>query len=369
MKLTPARLTMILMMMVAVLVGIYAWRRFFTSPPAPKPVAQQVPLRTVPMALTDLEPGTVITSSHIGMGPYRSDKLERDMFLTNRGIVGRVVKERVTAAQPLRSSSLYAPNELPDLKVAAGKVAYSMSLQDRVQMVDGMIKPGNRVDVMWYRDVRTFANNIVERDGASAVMLVKGIKILAINRTTAALNTAARENTVTMEVTQPQAMALTMAVRHGTLEFLFSQSSGDDPDGLQSKLDDDMKMTMRELMGIKKVDTPKPYAIEHYRPGGRSDVQRYDKNGVSLDMSPIFSPYQVDRRWYQDQIENQTSDPSDPKGPNSTTTDRRAPTNRQFPGRAPVVPSVPDANPHPNTARNNAADRRRPTRISRVQEF
>lgn len=358
---------MILFMMVAVLVGIYAWRRFFTSPPEQKPVVQQAPLRTVPMALTDLEPGTVITSQHVGMGPIRTDLLERDMFLTNRGIVGRVVKERITAAQPLRSSALYAPGELPDLKVGAGKVAYSMSLRDRVQMVDGMIKPGNRVDIMWYREVRTFANNIVESEGASAVMLMKGIKILAINRTTAALNASGRENTLTLEVTQPQAMALTMAVKNGTLEFLYSKSLGDDPDSIQSKLDDDMKLTMRELMGIKKVDTPKPYSIEHYRPGGRTGVQRFDKNGINLDMSPIFNPYRVDRRWYQDQIQNQTNDPD----PNGTTTDRRSPQpNQQFPGRSPIVPSVPaDANPHPNTAQNNDADRRQPTRVSRLREY
>ena len=95
---------MMLLLMVAVLVGVFVWRRFFTEPAAPPPVAQQRRLRTVPMALTDLLPGTVITAQHIGMGPYDNSKLERDMFLTNRGIIGRVVKDRCRRADAVEST-------------------------------------------------------------------------------------------------------------------------------------------------------------------------------------------------------------------------------------------------------------------------
>lgn len=57
-----------------------------TKPPAP-PV-----MRDAPMAISDIAPGTVITENHLGVGRIQRDKLEPDMLLTNRVIVGRVAE-------------------------------------------------------------------------------------------------------------------------------------------------------------------------------------------------------------------------------------------------------------------------------------
>lgn len=357
-RLTPARLTMLLLLMVAVLVGVFVWRRFFTEAAAPPPVAERPRLRTVPMALTDLLPGTVITSQHVGMGPFDTSKLERDMFLTNRGIIGRVVKEKIAAAEPMRSTQLYAPNELPDLKLADGMVAYSIPIENRVQMVDGMIKPGNFIDVLWFRDTRSFRNNVVERDGSTAQMLMKGVKILAINRNTAAVNSTARNNTVTLQVTSGQAMQLKLALESGSLQFLYTPiGNGGGVDPLQAKMDDD-QLSMRELLGLKTGEPPKPYHIEHFRSHGRGVIDSFDENGLRRDLSPLFNRPNDDR-WYQYQD-------AQPQDDDTNTTTRSAPRlpNGGTDNRTPA----PVALPH--TAGNSRQrNSRQVARGSRVREY
>src|SRR5689334_16825263 len=74
-------------------------------------------LREVPMAVTDIKPGTVITADHLGMGRYDRTKLSSDVLLANRVIVGRVAREAIKAAVPIKAGQLYQPGELPPLDI------------------------------------------------------------------------------------------------------------------------------------------------------------------------------------------------------------------------------------------------------------
>jgi hypothetical protein len=75
-------------------------------------------MRDIPMAITDISPGTVMTERHLGMGKVPVDQLTREMLLTNRVIVGRVSKTPLKAApswnwptgcEPLRFRSVTVP--------------------------------------------------------------------------------------------------------------------------------------------------------------------------------------------------------------------------------------------------------------------
>ncbi|MBX3440528.1 MAG: Flp pilus assembly protein CpaB, partial [Planctomycetaceae bacterium] len=75
MKLTPASLTVIMLLVVGSLVTAFVAKRLL----AQEAVAQVQPIN-VPMALSDLKPGTVITEAHIGLAPIHPDQLDREVL-------------------------------------------------------------------------------------------------------------------------------------------------------------------------------------------------------------------------------------------------------------------------------------------------
>ena len=77
-----------------------------------------IPARTMPMAITEIEPGTVITLKHIGNGPVGSDeKLAPDTIMNLNSLVGRVAKEKIPSAVPLEGSMFYAIGDFPGLQI------------------------------------------------------------------------------------------------------------------------------------------------------------------------------------------------------------------------------------------------------------
>ena len=109
--------------------------------------APVVQTRTVPMALADLKPGTVIGPAHIGSGRIKMSELAPEMLLNEQGLLGRVVKKPIKAANPIFSSQLYLPNEHPPLPVGKGMRAVSVSVANSTALVDGLIRPGQYADI------------------------------------------------------------------------------------------------------------------------------------------------------------------------------------------------------------------------------
>ena len=96
-RITPALLTVVMLGVVGLLVVAYIGKKLLARE-APAPVDTRM---SVPMALTELEPGTRITEAHLAMGPVDRTKVTRDTVLTSRVLLGRVVKNKIEAAQPL----------------------------------------------------------------------------------------------------------------------------------------------------------------------------------------------------------------------------------------------------------------------------
>ena len=178
-RLTPATLTLVMFGIVGLLVVGYVAKTMLAGqekPPAPPA------MRDVPMAVTDVAAGTIITENHLGMGKYPRDKLASDVLLANRVIIGRVTKGPLKAATPIKANQLYQPGELPPLEVADGMRAVSVLVGDGVAMVDGMIKPGQFVDILF--TANGGGAGVVDStfQGGLTMRLFEGVKVLAINR-------------------------------------------------------------------------------------------------------------------------------------------------------------------------------------------
>ncbi|MDP1795916.1 MAG: Flp pilus assembly protein CpaB [Planctomycetaceae bacterium] len=273
-RLTPALLTLIMFGVVGVLVAAYVVKNALarTEGPAPNPS------RNIPMPIADIPAGTVITENHLGQGPYPSDKLERDMLLVNRVIVGRVTKEAIKAAQPIRANHLYQPGEQPPLDLAEGMRAVSVAVGESTSMVDGLIKPGQYVDVLFTYQA---AGNADDRfQGGVTMKLFDGVKILAINRSITQGRVDRQSNHVTLELTEAQSNIVVLAKDRGQITLTYNPN-GKGTGGLV--LNNTDRVTLYEILGLKRPEPDKePFVTESYRGAGRGTLMFSDK-GRRLD--------------------------------------------------------------------------------------
>ena len=249
------------------------------KPPAPPA------MRDVPMAVTDVAAGTVITENHLGMGKYQRDKLTSDVLLANRVIIGRVTKGPLKAATPIKANQLYQPGELPPLEVADGMRAVSVLVGDGVAMVDGMIKPGQFVDILFTASAGGAGTIDSSFQGGLTMRLFEGVKILAINRNYTQSRVDRGANHVTLELTQAQTNIVVLAQDRGKLTLTYNPAEAPGDGGLA--LSNEERVTLFEILGLKKQDpvNPKdPIQTEIYRGNQRITVQ-FDEKGKLLNGS------------------------------------------------------------------------------------
>ena len=272
-RLTPATLTLVMFGIVGLLVLGYVAKNLLAVQVKPPVIA----MRDVPMAVTDIAPGTVITENHLGMGKHRRDKLESDVLLANRVIVGRVAKTPIKAAQPIHANQLYPSGELPPLDVADGMRAISVEVGDGVAMVDGMIKPGQYVDILFTAQGGGAGVNDATFQGGLTMRLFEGVKILAINRNYTQSRVDRQSNHVTLELTEAQANIVVLAQDRGKLTLTYNPSNAVGSGGLA--LSNTERVTLYEILGLKKQDPAKdPFQTEIYRGNGRMTNQ-FDEKG------------------------------------------------------------------------------------------
>lgn len=368
-NLTPAKVTMLMFVAVGGLVVAYVAKTVLARAKPP-----EIPNRMVPMPVAELQPGTIVTAEHLGRGPFPENRLERDMLLSNAGIVGRVVKEKLTAATPIRGSQLYAPGETMPLRVQRGMRAISVSLGGKPSLVDGLVKPGDYVDVHFYptemRDDPRIGHGM-------SVMLLEGVKILAINRAMLQGQPDRDRNVVTLELTPEQAGVMNVASQRGQLSLSFNPQ-GKGSGGLANKITNKEKVTIEEILDLPPVPKPEDpvpltsFYVEQWRGAAmttrefgahnsvglrESTVQPRRRNNSSTDNPPNGTNTQpVPSPTGQDLTpQPSTNDSSVPATDRPQPTDQPANSAPATPGAVPptAIPNVapiPNGDPNPNVA-------------------
>jgi len=237
-----------------------------------------IPARTMPMAITEIEPGTVMTLKHIGNGPVGSDaKLAPDTIMNLNSLVGRVAKERIPSAVPLQGSMFYAIGDFPGLQIGEGKRGVTINVDDATAILSGMIKTGQYVDVHMTTDaaagnrLQSTGGSVVSERTGMTITLFKGVKVVAMNRggASSALQGSAMSHNVTLELDEKQALYMLLAQQKGQIALTYNPT-GAGPGGVNVRTEGD-RVTMKQLLGL--TDEPaekKPFKTEHYRGAGRS---------------------------------------------------------------------------------------------------
>jgi Flp pilus assembly protein CpaB len=293
-KLTPWMLTVAAFGIIAVLAVGFLFKKLMATPVVEvKPPEAKI----LPMAITEIESGTVITRAHVGNGRAELGvKLPEDTFLSLDGVIGRIAREKITAATPLQGSMFYAPGDFPDLKVSPGKQAVVVKVSQTTAVLSQKMKPEQHVDVLLTVDNlgsgdvtrlqstggSVGGDSIGSTSSAMTATLFKGVKILAINRgyTTTALQGGEAQN-VTLELDEDQTRIISLAQRKGEIDLVYNES-GEEGNGIEINPSEKDRITLKEILGLK--DPPnkeKPFKTEHYRGGGSS--RTYFEDGEMID--------------------------------------------------------------------------------------
>lgn len=317
-RLTPASVTVMMFVVVGLLVAAYFVKGMF----AREAPGEAVTIRNVPMALTDLEPGTIITENHLGLGRVRSTNMKPEMLISNRAIVGRVVKEKITKATPILTQQLYQPGEHPPLEVGEGMRAVSIAVSGGSAMVDGLIKPGQYVDIHFTPD-----SDSVTSGSGFTMTLFKGIRMIAINRSFQAGAASGGGNVVTLELTPAQANIIILAQNRGGLALTYNPEGKGDGAVAVSNSD---RAYLDEILGITPEPDPlPPYSTDIYR--------KTSLNRLHFDDGRVISGY--DRNRGINRSRNNDSTPSRSSGPRDDNS--LLPTDLPDPADSPTSGRVP----------------------------
>ena len=265
-RLTPASLTMVMLVVVGLLVTGYVAKNLLARTDLPP----EDPIVTVPMALADLKPGTIITEGHIATGRLRDSMMTPETIRSDRIVIGRVVKAPLRAAQPILTTDLYPPGEFPPLDLAPGMRAVPISPAGGSAAVDGLVRPGQYVDVHFtpvsYRDQ--------ELTGGLTMTLFDGVKVLALNRSTSGGALVTRgENSITLELTEQQANIVILAQGKGDLALSYTNDGAGDG-GIAVNRED--RATLDEILGLAPLPVPEePFTSEIFYGSSRS-VLRFE---------------------------------------------------------------------------------------------
>lgn len=329
-RLTPAMLTVIMLLVVGGLVTAYVAKNLLARDEAPP----EDPVVNVPMAIANLEPGTVITEAHLALGPARRSGLDREVVRSNRVLVGRVVRNPITAAEPIRTTDLYPPGEYPPLEIADGMRAVSIGLGDGSAVVDGLVRPGQYVDVHFTPE--SYPDE--DYTGGMTMTLFKGVKVLAINRASRAGSVGRGANSVTLELTREQANILILAKQKGALQLTYTPE-GPGTGGVA--VADEDRATFDEILGLDPPEPPEEPAVTEIYSGTGRRVLTF-RNGRRSDNYSVM-PYDWNDRRYQ----NSYGDRGRYRGasstglPADTERDNGSATTGGTPGRGPASTSGP----------------------------
>ena len=350
-SLTPAKVTLLMFGVFGVLIAAYIGKRLLAGKEEAPPVAT----RNIPMAISELEPGTLVTDEHLGLGPIAIKNLKPEMMTSNRVIVGRIVKERIPAATPISTGQLYPAGETPPIQVEPGMRAISVSLESSVDLVDGLIKPGEYVDVHM---TPTGMNNDKRLNGGMTLTLFNGVRVIAINRSYTQNSSSRRGTNVTLELTPEQANIMILARDRGEITMSYTpEGKGDGGVAVSSS----EKATLYEILGLKtpekpkEEEPPKPFIVEGYYGSSRS-VNKFDRDGLRIGDYDSYrrggnggfnSGGYLNPHWGNGGGYNSDSGSiSAPAGPSNSNSDSNGPTAQQAPAPGPPQ-GAPSGQPGP----------------------
>ena len=290
-------------LLIAVVTAFMA-RSMFSGGGAPKAVAQK-PVVTGPkviVATRALPVGTILTADSLRYQPWPEELIEEAYFIKKDGepdqtanLVGTVVRNPITAGQPITQGSLVAPGDRGFLAAALGPGMRAVSVPvSTLTGVSGFVFPGDRVDLVLTQNVNGAGTGQPLKVSET---IIRNLRVLATDqRATPTVDekgnsVPSKYKLVTIEVTPRIAEKIAVAQTIGTIslslrsladnaaELEMALASGDVkvPNGASAEEEE------KFLASVQKQPTAGPST---FATGG--DVSRFQRSSV-----PAITPVQI----------------------------------------------------------------------------
>ncbi len=215
-------------LVIAVVTAVMARTMFAGAGAQQALAAQAVPLGPkVLVARKALAVGTIIDVEALGYQPWPKELLQQAYYLEGTGddvakLLGTVVRNPVTAGQPLTRGSLVGPNDRGFLAAALGPGMRAITVPVNASTgVAGFIFPGDRVDIVLTQEVEGGGDGPPLKVSET---IVRNIRVLATDQRTDSKDAEGKIevktfSNVTMEATPRISEKVAVAQSLGTLSL------------------------------------------------------------------------------------------------------------------------------------------------------
>jgi Flp pilus assembly protein CpaB len=275
-RISTATVTLGVFAVLAALVAAFVVRQMMHE----EPVVERTP--TIVVTNVHLQRGDVIQASDVALVPLAPGLIPKKEQITDlASVVGRYVKEEITAGDAVLKTKLYAIGESPSLadELAPGYRAVSIAVSgDNPQGT--LIRSESLVDIaLTIEGDHPELAGLAGR-GIGTITLMRAVRVLDANHTNSSqrrLGTAGN-NVLTVAVTAAQANELILAQRYGTLNVTLVGSQ--EPDQV-ADIGDNL-VTPSKLLKFEEKPTPTPRVTEAviYR-GGTAEVVRFQEDLIA----------------------------------------------------------------------------------------
>jgi len=202
-----------------------AARSMFVGAPAPQAEAATVQGPKVLVAQRALPVGTIITVDAINFQAWPSEMVQDAYFIDGEAditkLLGTVVRDAVTAGEPVTQGSLVSPGDRGFLAAALGAGMRAVTVPVSAKTgVAGFVFPGDRVDIVLTQVVKGGEGRPLK----AAETVLRNLRVLATDQSTTQEKVDGKTvvrafRTVTIEVTPTIAEKVAVAQTIGTLSL------------------------------------------------------------------------------------------------------------------------------------------------------
>ena len=207
--------------------GTVAWISTRPPPPPPHVAAPPPPAKIAVLgAARPLRAGSLLKPEDLAAKEIlvsdRSDDMSADTPDARRALSGAMVRRSLSVGEPVRASDVMRPGDHGFLAAVLqpGMRAVTVAV-DATTGAAGLIWPGDRVDLILTQTIQAAAMPLGHRVAAETVL--SNVRVIAIDQQLVqgadANQTDNQARTVTLEVTQEQAVSVSVATRLGRLSL------------------------------------------------------------------------------------------------------------------------------------------------------
>jgi Flp pilus assembly protein CpaB len=228
----PKKIALLVGALIIAAISAIMAKSMWTNTAAPAAVAAVAPVENGPevlVATRALPIGTIIAADSFRFQPWPKDLIQNAYYLKGaadqNSLAGTVVRNQVSAGQPLTQGSLVKPGDRGFLAAALGPGMRAVTVAvSRSTGVGGFIFPGDRVDLILSQSIGDSGGNGSGTPLRTTETFVRNARVLATDQRTVPEDDKGKKEvkvfeTVTLEVTPRIAEKIAVAQTIGQLSL------------------------------------------------------------------------------------------------------------------------------------------------------